>query len=208
MGRSARSRFTRNAQIGFANVWVAAQQQSPQQLRRSPAATRTSNFSKSHQGDRRDNFTCLFHFFRNWGMKWGGNCVAMQHYSSTHVEETFNGQGYDTEENDQEEAGKDDDGKARRQDCKKERIAQPWLRLLQTKQSPLRPSTCASRKARTSMGARWGLDTPQRIHSTSRSLLPVDVQPDLLLTIWYGHISLRRRNDGRLPRSRRSKLFG
>ena len=41
-----------------------------------------------------------------------------------------------------------------------------------------------------------------------QSLLPVHVQPDFLLAVWNGHISFRRGNDGGLPRSRGSELFG
>src|SRR5580765_8849318 len=54
------------------------------------------------------------------------------------------------------------------------------------------------------------VDLPRYLlfNATSRSLLPVHVQPDLLLAIWNGHIPLRRGNDGRFPRSRGSELFG
>lgn len=94
-----------------------------------------------------------FPFFGNSGMKWVRQLCRGAILLIHTVEETFNGQGYDTEENDQEKACKNDEGKARRQDCEKERLIQPLLRPFRPEQHPLRPSTCVNSKARTLMVA-------------------------------------------------------
>jgi len=45
-------------------------------------------------------------------MKWERRLRRNRNYSSTQSEETLNGQGYDTEKNDQEETSQDGEGKA------------------------------------------------------------------------------------------------
>ena len=59
-----------------------------------------------------------------WGRRLRRGAILLIHTA----EETLNGKGYDTEENDQEEASQDDEGKARRQDCQEKGLMQPALR--------------------------------------------------------------------------------